>query len=122
MRWATRASFWCGFCLPPQPLKLRPTASSPPAPSVRKTGPVSRIQQSSTGIEPITVTSGPHMERALATLSGFAHMMTGSYFAMVRATSAMFDWTPLSCPRQMLVLSGHAIQVWVWGSLSSGTQ
>ncbi|GAB2719593.1 hypothetical protein GCM10010442_45890 [Kitasatospora kifunensis] len=83
---------------------------------------MSRIQQSSTGIEPMTVTSEPHRERALATLAGFAHMMTGSYVAMVLATSAMFAWTPLSCLRQMLVLSGHAIQVWVWGALSSGTE
>ncbi len=96
--------------------------SRPPAPSVRKTGPVSRIQQSSTGMSPITVTAEPHIERALATLAGLAHMVTGSYFAIVLAISAMSDWTPASLLRQMPVLSGQAIQVRVWRRVSIGTR
>jgi hypothetical protein len=40
---------------------------------VRKTGPLSRIQQSSTGMVPSTVTEEPQAERAAATLAALAH-------------------------------------------------
>lgn len=120
MRSATSESLaW--VCLLPQPLKFRSTASRPPAPSVRKTGPLSRIQQSSTGIEPITVTACPQALRACGTAAELAHMVTGSYVAIVFAMRAMFAWTPASLRPQMAVLSGHAIHVRVCGTVSSGT-
>ncbi|CAH9414911.1 Agmatine deiminase (EC [Streptomyces globisporus] len=97
IRSATRVS-WRWVCLLPQPTKLRPTASRPPARLVRNTGPASRIQQSSTGMELMTVTDVPHSERALAALAELPDMTTGSYRAMVRAVSAMSASMPARLP------------------------
>src|ERR1700733_9335751 len=97
-------------------------ASRLPAALTRKIAPVSRIQQSLTGISPITCTAEPQAALASATLTGFAHMTTASYFAIVRATSAMLARAPASADPQIALLSGHAIHVRSCGVESSGAR
>ncbi|AWL85598.1 hypothetical protein BF14_006330 [Streptomyces griseus] len=55
---------------------------------------MSRIQQSSAGMELMTVTDVPHSERALAALAELPDMTTGSY----RAVSAMSASMPARLP------------------------
>ncbi len=97
--------------------------SRPPAPFVRKSGPESRIQQSLTGIEPMTVTVAPHLFRAaVAFAEPSAHMMTNSCFAISLASVAISPWIfGSSLFPQMETLDGHAIHVRVGTTSSPGT-
>ena len=58
-----------------------------PRPSVTKTGPLSRIHESSIGIGRIS-TPSDRWRRASSTCSGFATITTGSKPAIAFATSA----------------------------------
>ncbi len=89
----------------------------------RKTGPESRIQQSSTGIEVITVTVDPHFVRAATAADSLvAHMMTGSDLAISLAHLATSSWIRPSRLPQIDVLEGQAIQVRLCSRSSDGTR
>jgi len=68
-----------------------------------------------------TATEFPHISRATAAASlPSAHMMTGSYRAMVFAIKEMSPWMPASPEPQIRALDGHAIHVRLCGPASCG--
>ena len=71
----------------PQPLKPNCTPARPPSPSVRKIGPESRAQESSSGSSE-TSTPSPQSRRASAAWRGSATISTGSNAAIALATAA----------------------------------
>ena len=86
-RAVTAASSANGSNFSPQALKPKSTPARRPAPSSTKTGPASRIHESSIGISEI-VTPSPHAARARLRSCGRATIVTGSKAAIALATSA----------------------------------